>query len=206
MRRFLFALSGFLLWLTVSLYALSTDAFTGTGALAGTWTVQQGDPARDTDVVRGNAANENTAFNTNETWNDNQYSQAVIKTTAGDTNAGVTVRASATGGSSVYYLLAAGASGGNSGKLYSVSGTTYTEIVDWNTDYATDDVVKLQAVGTTLTGYKNGSPIGSTTNGTLSSGSPGIYLFVGSATSLDDWEGASVVGGACHRLLLQVGC
>jgi len=58
------------------------------------------------------------------------------------------------------------------------------------------DILKLQAVGSTLTAWINSSIVASFSDTTYSTGSPGIvgYGFGGNVT-LDDWEGVDVGGG-----------
>src|SRR5688572_1249366 len=115
----------------VPLYALTTDAFTGTGDLGGSWTDQLGAAERLNNVAQGGQANENVAYNTGQAWGNDYYSQIVVGTTDVSTNIGVTVRAQGTAGSAAYYLLACGANGGNSGVIYKVtSGTSYSSLTD----------------------------------------------------------------------------
>jgi len=202
MRRFLFVLCILVIW-GASLFALSTDAFTGTGALAGTWTVQQGDPARVSgEYGEASAGNESTAYSTAETWSVNQCSQATIGSVNGGVNAGgVTVHASGTGGSSQYYVFEADAKSSSGAIFKLTSGSSYDFLVDWNTGFATGDVAKVCWINGTLTGYKNGALLGSYADSTFATGSPGLYAF--DNQTMDTWQGSN--GCTKTRLILGVG-
>jgi uncharacterized protein YjdB len=61
--------------------------------------------------------------------------------------------------------------------------------------FAAGDIIKISAVGTTITCYKNGVSIGSITDSSLPGGAPGIGVY-GSTVTVDDWEGGTLVPAA----------
>lgn len=127
------------------------------------------------------------AFYNVGTWADDQTSKAIL-TLDGTSYAGVSVRASGTGGSSNgYVFLTNGAFTG----LYKVSGGVFSLLTSSFSHPASGSDVKLGIVGTTLTAYDDGASIGGTSDATHASGEPGLYAFdSGTGTSYsDDWFG-----------------
>lgn len=74
------------------------------------------------------------------------------------------------------------------------NGSANATVASLSFTYAAGDILKLEAVGTALTAYKNGVSQGGGTSGTYTSGSVGIYI--GNGGTLDDWEGGNVGGAA----------
>ena len=130
------------------------------------------------------------------TWADDQTSKAIL-TLDGIRYAGVSVRASGTGGSSNGYVFL---TNGTFTGLYKVSGGVFTSLSTSFTHPASGSDVKLGVVGTNLTVYDDGASLGGASDGTHASGNPGLYALdsgVGTSYS-DDWVGT----GDARRFIL----
>lgn len=175
---------------------LASDAFTGTTALSGSWTVNQGTPSCVGGVLKGGTAGSNNgAFYNGVTWPNDQYSQAKI---AGGLSANthytyVLVRAAGTGGSSnAYEIFTDGSSGATHTEICTLTSGTESTLQSVATTFTTNDVMRLEAEGTTLRAYKNGAQVGTDqTDATYASGSAGLGVYQSTAT-MDDWEGGSL--------------
>jgi len=181
-----------------------TESFTGTaGPLSGTWSQQ-----RTSGTINKNGAGRGVgsvnakdifAFWSGNTFSNDQYSQARI---AGGLSSGsqfvqIIVRATLTGdGRYNNYLFytdgLAGASHTEVAKNINGSQITFKS---FPVSFAAGDIIKISAVGTTITCYKNGVAIGSITDSSLPSGAPGIGVY-GSTVTVDDWEGGTLVAAA----------
>lgn len=195
--------------------ASASDAFTGTGALSGSWTTQFGTPARVTDTYGGaDSINGNAAFYSGITWTADHSSQAKIisglSSTAGYCQ--VNARASGTGASPSYYeLYTDGATGASGHTDIGVVVAGSETILQGLGAFAANDTMYIEAVGTTIKAKKNGVQTG--TNQTDSSlagaGAPGLSIYP-ATPRMDDWAGADIGGGGAvvnggRRALLGVG-
>ena len=79
------------------------------------------------------------------------------------------------------------------------------------TVYPSTDVWKIQAVGSTISGYQNGNLVVQATDTNITSGSPGVWLYYAS-NQIDNWSGGDVtapttysVGGTVSGLSGTVG-
>jgi hypothetical protein len=179
----------------------ATENFTGTaGNLSASWTQQ-----RTTRRVQRNGSGLGTqdaidANDVNAFWNadafaNDQYSQ-IVPVGFGSGAMGVTVRAANTGDSAwdAYELYTDGLSGAGHTELAVIVNGASTVLRSFATTVATGNTIKLDAVGTTLTAYKNGVSLGTQTDSTYGSGSAGINSFwgTGAAPTFDNWEAGNV--------------
>lgn len=156
----------------------ASDNFPGS-SLSANWTVANGSFTIASNTYTGNGgsgSSANVAFWSASSAPNNQFSQAkfVVVGTVG--NAGVIVRAQATG-SQGYFMHC---NGSNPCRIYRVAnGPTYTQIgTDCSGGFpVAGDIIKIDIQGTTITGYKNGILLtGCTgTDATYATGKPGIW-------------------------------
>jgi len=185
--------------------AVSTENFSGTsGALPNPpWTQQ-----RTSATVRRNgsglgigSANPNDlhAFYNGATFNSDQYSQVRIAggLASNKQYAIVLVRASGVGDAleKNYAFATDGGSGATHTDLSRNINGTQTILRNFATTFAAGDVMKIDVVGTLVTCYKNGVSLGTYTDASLASGSPGVGMY-GSSVTIDDWEGGSLAAQA----------
>lgn len=171
----------------------ATDTFTraDAGTLGANWT---DNPSLSGLSIVSNEAKAtagggfNNSYWTADTFSNDQYSLATFPVIA---DAAVTVR---NNGDNFYMWYHAG---GSSNRFFykRVSGS-FTSLGDRGTGGANGDTLKLTVSGTTLTGYVNGSALGSpTTDASLTSGSAGLVGYQPSGTRIDNWEGGDLGGG-----------
>lgn len=184
----------------------ATEAFTGTTALSGSWTLQKNSVSCVVNEgAGGTAGDDNFALWTADTFNNDQYSQVAVGSTYGADYIELPVRAS---GSNNEYLLYWNVTGHITISKY-VSGTQ-TDLQDTLGSGASGDVIKIECTGTSVKAYKNGAQIGTTvTDSSLSSGSAGCGSY-GTTSRFDNWQGGNVGGGGAatpsnRRSLLGVG-
>jgi hypothetical protein len=124
------------------------------------------------------------------TFTNDQYSQVVIKALPASSfvGCGPAVRMSASAGG---YTVAVNTVAGI--HLYGPSGVigSYGE-----TTPAVNDLIRLEAEGTAIRVYQNGTLRISTTDSNIASGNPGIFAYANGQTladiQLDDWEGGNL--------------
>ena len=72
-----------------------------------------------------------------------------------------------------------------------------------STTWAATDTIKLKVIGSTLTCYRNGAQLLTTTDATITTGQPGIYAYVitsaTTTTIFDDWAGSDEVASSTRR-------
>lgn len=119
-------------------------------------------------------------------FNADQYSQAIARNTTGSER-GVIVRA-VTADKCYFFDYS-----NNSGNafLFLLNGG-FTNLQSFGAVVNLDDVMKIEAIGTSIKCYVNGIQVGTTTtNAVLASGSPGVAgLGTGSGT-VNDWQGGN---------------
>lgn len=182
---------------------MATDSFTntnGTELLTHSANWNAGNMLSSDFVIDSNAVR--TPFNRNislfayysGTFSDDQYAEATItQVGSADQFMGVCVRASAGNGYVVRF---------DSDELFLEKHVAYgyTLIANVANALSTNDVIRLEVSGTTLTVKANSNPIYSTTDASLSSGAPGVAGQGGAAsgtyTLLDDWTGADITVAA----------
>jgi len=173
---------------------LATDNFPGS-SLSGNWTV-----ANSSFVVSGGNASANTfstrawAFWNGVTFPNDQSSQVTIGTSTGvDGDEGVVVRAQGSGLNG--YLMTCTPSGAVTPvcSIYKAVSGSYTQIGSSHVGGVhPGDAIRLDATGTTITGYLNNVSIASGTDSTYSSGQPGIQTTADSAKmTMRTWVGAT---------------
>jgi hypothetical protein len=135
-----------------------------------------------------------------DTFSNDQYAQATITGTGGDT--GVAVRVSGDNGYIAYW-----AGSGSTGLfILRRDAGAYVTLATLASQSLVGQVLRIEATGTTITVKKNGTAVLTATDATYATGSAGIYATTGG--TLDDWSGGNVVATArpCYRSLLGVGC
>ena len=191
--------------MVVSVAGVSTEAFSGPrGTLANPpWTQQRtaGTVGRNgSGLGKGSPSpNDLHAFWNATTFSNDQYSQVKI---AGGLashfqHAIVLVRASGVGDAveKNYAFATDGRSGATHTDLSKNINGRQTILRNFATTLAAGDVMKIDVVGTLITCYKNGASIGTYSDASLASGSPGVGMY-GSTVTIDDWEGGSYVAKA----------
>lgn len=157
----------------LALSDLAADSFTraNAGTLGANWTVMPGYSAMS---ISSNAAITpsgaiNFNYYTGQTFGADQFAQATLSASPAS-YAGVGVRV-ATGDNGYWFYC----STGQSYLLKRVSGTQ-TIFVTIGLTCATNDVLRIEVVGTQLTAYKNGVSIASASDSSLTSGTIGIEI------------------------------
>lgn len=122
------------------------------------------------------------------TWSDNQSSEVEVTLTGVDSGAGLGVIVRCASGARTYYRLVINALGGWT--LGKNEGGSFSSLASGTTTYSAGAILKLSAIGTTITSTYNGTQLDSRTDTSISSGSPGISLSSVIVTgSVDDWVG-----------------
>lgn len=122
----------------------------------------------------------NQYFSGAGSWNNVPVYNTTMSSTQGDQASEVTYKGSTNGGpvvryaSGAYYYL--NVSGSSFTIYYATTGYPGTVVGTVSETTATGDVVRLEAVGTTLTAYENGVSKLSVTDSNLSTGRSGIWL------------------------------
>lgn len=187
---------------------LASDNFNraNNGDLGTAWDVMTSEMAL---TVSSNTAvpnvmgNDCTETNNSVTWPDNQYSQAVVTVTGGTSGggegAGVCVRGSAS--ARTYYRIIANAAATNNVEIAKFSGG-YTQLAVITSSWSGANTMKAEISGSapaTITVYKNGSSIGSTTDSSIASGRAGAtYSATVTTAVLDDWEGGDAAAAGTN--------
>ena len=192
-------------------WAQVTDNFTGTnGTALPTYSANWGSFAslRINDAqIFGNGVNSNGAVPTGDqykgrTWANDHYSQLTVITaiTAGDEFWAVIVRADTGGTERTGYF--GGADIANLGHArYSIwkwVANVRTQLATHASQtIATNDMVKLSVVGSTLTLNVNSTDILTVSDSAITSGAAGLYLWGDSATTtyMDSFVGADISSG-----------
>jgi hypothetical protein len=199
----------------------ATDDFAGTGALSGSWTTQSITMVRNSGVAQCSILTTD-CFNywTGDAFNNNQYSQYTIisaSTASGGCYVYIMCRGSGTlggGTNTMYWSWTDTSASAGECTLQKTVNNTSTQLKDYLTAFALNDVYYIQAVGTNIIVKKNGSQVGTTaSDSAITSGSAGIGGFASNANlasaQLDNWEGGNVAASTGARLstlaLLGVG-
>ena len=183
----------------VTISASYTESFTGVaGALSGTWAQQRTSGTINRTGSGTGAGSINAkdlfAFWSGNTFNNDQYSQVRITSGLASSYQYVTIIVRASGkGEGLYngYLFYTDglAGAGHTEVAKNINGSQIT-LRSFPTTFASGDVIKIDAVGATITCYKNGVAVGSITDTSLPSGAAGVGVY-GSSVRIDDWEGGS---------------
>lgn len=183
---------------------LASDAFTrANGGLGANWTTitGEGSPQISTNRVRTTAVGtDSEARYSAVSFPNDQYSQvAIITSSSNSTGAGAIARAS--NSANTWY----GAYGKNLGSatltvVKCVAGA-HSNLTSAGKTIASGDIVRIEASGTSISGYINGVlQSGPTTDSAIASGDAGVVVFADAGTTadaeLDDWEGGDFTSGA----------
>ena len=150
----------------------------------------------------GTASKLNSAYWSASTFGNDQFAQASLPNSSGNQyGPGIAVRLSGSKGYFLWY--------GNSPNTVSLwrmdSSTSWTQLKQSGTLTVSpsSDVWKIQAVGSTISGYQNGNLVVQATDTNITSGSPGVWLYYAS-NQIDNWSGGDVttysVGGTVSGL------
>lgn len=146
-------------------------------------------------ALQGVGSAETGVIRSAESFSSNQYSQFVVKSLTGVQYFSSSVRntGTAAAGTLDCYRGSVGTSAGDT-YISRVDNATATDLTSGTTSLALNDTLKTDVSGTTITLYRNGASILSTTDATYSTGKPGIELYndaiVDDAEFGDDSSGA----------------
>lgn len=182
--------------------ATISDTFTrANGALGSNWTTVPGTAAPQ---IVNNAAQAgtpngvNSAYWSATTFGNDQFAQASLpNSSASQFGPGIAVRLSGSQGYFLWY--------GNSPdtvslwRMDSASSWTQLAVSGALTVNPSSDVWKIQAVGSTISGYQNGNLVVQATDTTITSGSPGIWLYY-AANQITNWSGGDVTTPATYTV------
>jgi hypothetical protein len=162
------------------------------GGLGANWTTVRGTTAPqivDDTAQPGSAGKVNSAYWSANTFGSDQYAAASFSTNSGSNyGPAIAVRLSNSTGYFLWY--------GNSTSTVSIwrmnSSSSWTELkASAKLTMAATDVWQLQAVGSTLTGYQNGTPVVTTTDTHYKTGAPGIWMYY-ATSQITNWYGGDV--------------
>ena len=175
------------------------------GALGSNWTTVSGTGAPQivSNTLRvGTAGALSSAYWSASTFSSDQFAQASLPNSSGTQyGPGIAVRLSGSKGYFLWY--------GNSSNTVSLwrmdsssSGTLLKQSASLTVS-PSSDVWKIQAVGSTISGYQNGKLVVQATDANIKSGSPGVWLYY-SSNQIDNWSGGDVttypIGGTVSGL------
>ena len=171
------------------------------GALGSNWTTVAGTAAPQivSNTARaGTASTLNSAYWSASTFGNDQFAQATLpNSSSGQYGPGVAVRLSSSAGYFLWY--------GNSPNTVSLwrmdSATSWTLLKQSSALTVTpaSDVWKIQAVGSTISGYQNGNLVVQATDTKITSGSPGMWLFY-SSNQISNWSGGDVSSAGTYTV------
>jgi hypothetical protein len=182
--------------------ATGSDSFDrADGGLGSNWTTVTGTAAPkivSSNLRVGTGGAVNTAYWSGSTFGSDQFAQASLPNSSGSQNGpGVAVRLSSTKGYFLWY--------GNSPSTVSLwrmdSSSSWTQLKQSGTLSVSPsaDVWKIQAVGSTISGYQNGNLVVQATDTKITSGSPGVWLYY-SSNQIDNWSGGDVVAPTTYSV------
>ncbi len=184
---------------------LATDDFNRTDAanLGANWTVPTGCTAIP---VVSNQCSAGTwgppiEFYNGVSWPDDQYAQLVITSVSTSTDSGMGPAVRVTSGGDAYFAQATT----SEIRLYKRVSGGYTQLGSDAAAATANDVLYIEAQGTSILVKKNGSTIiGPVTDSSIASGNAGIWT-TDIANAGDDWEGGDFeVGGSTPSLKFQI--
>lgn len=182
-------------------YSLNVDRFTRANAanLGSLWTAESGSTSGSPMQIVSNTAqpssntNNAASFWSINSFANNQWAEAIANTATASGFAGAIVRASS--GDNYYrcdwQLEAAGA---GQARIDKVVGGTFTALASNSslTGQTSSSLIHFEVIGTTLSCYVNGALVVTTTDASLSSGSPGITAFLTTST-LTNFRGGDLI-------------
>lgn len=158
-------------------------------------------------LANAGSAADSGAYYSGSSWNNDQSSQyTAVTASSDDKDYGPAVRISSSVNSGYFVGCTSGA-----GKIYKFVGGSFSQIQSGGAAWSTNDLIKLDATSTTIAFTRNGGADMSTTDSSISSGSPGAFMYL-VAGRLDDWVGTgesaaapSTAKRAPRRMLMGVG-
>jgi hypothetical protein len=171
----------------------ATDTFTGVNGTAlptysASWSANIGTLQINTNACEAGAGGTCTARWNADTFPDDQYATGTIVTTGSSNPIGVVVRVSTSGANTCYGFI--GASNASSGEFFKLVAGVYTQFGSALTAFSNADVVRVEAVGTTITAKRNGVVQGSPqTDSSIASGAAGVCAVNSTGNRIDNWEG-----------------
>jgi hypothetical protein len=174
--------------------ATVSDSFDrANGGLGPNWTTVAGTAAPQISgntLHAGTAGSLNSAYWSANTFGADQFAQGTLPgSSGGNYGPGLAVRLSSSKGYFLWY--------GNSNNTVSLwrmdSASSWTQLKASGTlkITAATDVWKIQVVGSTITGYQNGTQVVQATDTKITSGRPGVWLYY-AANQIDNWSGGDV--------------
>lgn len=136
------------------------------------------------------------------TWPNDQYSQFTIVTLTGtgaEAGPGPALRIASAARTYYRFVADATASPSTNCWIAKFDGGTYGLLASGSASgtWSTNDVMKAEVNGSTLTLYKNGVSVLTTTDAVITAGSAGVcYSSTLTAVTMDNWEGGSLDDGA----------
>jgi hypothetical protein len=169
-------------------------------ALTTPWVVTGGAPQIVSDTVEVGATSTGTHAYLAGTYPNNQYAQitvAVQNTSA--CGSGAIVRLTGASPTETFYQFgtAGGVGAGSTFTLLKVVSGTLSVLNSWTGTLALGDTLAIEVIGTTINVYHNGTLLGAVTDSSVTTGNPGITVYVpgGGATTdcaLDNFAGGAV--------------
>ena len=163
------------------------------GALGSNWTTVSGTgaPKIVSNTLRvGTAGALSSAYWSASTFSSDQFAQASLPNSSGTQyGPGIAVRLS---GSKGYFLWYGNSS--NTVSLWRMDSSSSWTLLKQSASLTvspSSDVWKIQAVGSTISGYQNGKLVVQATDTNIKSGSPGVWLYY-SSNQIDNWSGGDV--------------
>ena len=175
------------------------------GALGSNWTTVSGTgaPKIVSNTLRVRTAGAlSSAYWSASTFSSDQFAQASLPNSSGTQyGPGIAVRLS---GSKGYFLWYGNSS--NTVSLWRMDSSSSETLLKQSASLTvspSSDVWKIQAVGSTISGYQNGKLVVQATDTNITSGSPGVWLYY-SSNQIDNWSGGDVttypIGGTVSGL------
>lgn len=167
----------------------ATDSFIGTNndPLSASWTELDGDWIIFNNQAWPNAAATNLALWNADAFANDHYSEAVIGV-INTAKIGVGVRLAATRG--YLLLIDNGTAGWSIERLNSAE--SFTVLTSGATGVTAGDTIRLEVTGDFIEAFKNGTPLGNTTDATFASGGAGLVGYNVGGQNLESWEGGNM--------------
>jgi hypothetical protein len=178
----------------------ATDSFTNSNGTQlethdSSWTINNQGFDIQSNACAGDAWAYSMAHWNADSFDDDQYSEAVIDSQNGSGGIGVSGRVAAAAETAYCYYEQAGYK-----KVSRVTAGSRQILASDNSTFSISDVIRIECDSTTITPVLNGSTdtdLGAQTDSSITSGSAGVY-----ATSdytderIDDWEGGNLGAAA----------
>ena len=177
----------------------ATESFTNSNDVqltthSANWTLNNGDFDIQSNALANDAADtQNLAHWNADAFADDQYAEST-RTDVSYYELGVAVRCAASAHTGYIYVVKT-----NGKRLRRWIAGASTVLATSDTGASNDDIIRLEASGTTITPILNGSTdsdLGAQTDSSIESGSAGVCGYADSTGDLlDDWEGGNLGGG-----------